>query len=55
MKDAVQKSYRPKNSNEMKVALEAEWKAISDEKLGLLVASMPKRIKAVLEAKGGST
>lgn len=54
MKDAVQKSYQLKNNDEMKAALDAEQKAISNEKLELLVTSIPEYIKAVLKVKGGA-
>jgi len=55
IKDAVQKKHCPKSKDEMLIAIEAEWKAIPDKKLELLVASMPDRINAVIEAKGGAT
>ena len=55
LKDAVQKEHRPTNNDEMKLALEAGWRAIPNEKMESLVASMPERIKAVIDARGGST
>lgn len=55
LKDDVQLRHRPKNVEQMKAALEVAWKGIPAEKLESLVSSMPERIKAVLQAKGGST
>lgn len=55
LKDEVQCCNRPKNVEQMKIALEAAWQGISAEKLESLVSSMPERIKAVLKAKGGAT
>jgi len=55
IKDVVQQNRRPKSKKEMELAVEAEWNAISDEKLMSLVATMPARIDAVIQAKGGST
>ena len=55
LKDAVQKNHRPTNNDEMKLILEAEWRAITNEKMESLVASMPERIKAFFDARGGST
>jgi len=55
MKDVVQQKKRPKNADEMKAALQAAWETIPTEKLEQLVCSMPNRMKAVVEAKGGST
>ena len=55
LKDRVQTHHRPKNVNEMKLALEREWENLSPEKLESLVATMPERMKAVVEAKGGAT
>jgi hypothetical protein len=39
--------------DEMKAALQKEWKALAAEKLSSLVASMPKQFKVVINAKGG--
>jgi len=43
-------------SNEhLKLVLKEEWDMISPEKCRKLVATMPKRITAVIQAKGGAT
>ena len=55
LKDCVQKKCRPKNETEMWMSMEAEWMAISQNKLESLVASILKRIKVVLAAGGGHT
>jgi hypothetical protein len=55
LKDGVQNQHRPKNMDEMKVALQMEWEAFVSKMLSSLVASMPKWLKAVINAKGGST
>lgn len=47
------KNPRPKNSEAIKQALYILWKEFPAPKLGALVASMPKIIKAILKAKGG--
>jgi hypothetical protein len=55
LKDVVQKIRRLKNHEDMWLAIESEWKAISQSKLEALVATMPQRIKDVIAAGGGST
>jgi hypothetical protein len=55
LKDGVQKRRRLKNQEHMWLAVESEWKAISQSKLETLVATMPQRIKDVIAASGGST
>lgn len=46
---------RPKNKTELMEALVEEWSQISPDVTAKLVDSMPKRCKAVLQAKGGHT
>jgi hypothetical protein len=55
LEDVVQKSRRPKNEEDMWLAIELEWKAIPQSKLEALVATMPHRVKDVIAIGGGST
>ncbi|CCI11237.1 unnamed protein product [Albugo candida] len=57
MKAAIQKLPKDKNSEERWLQLKQTWSIIDPEWLQLqhLVNSMSERIKAVIEAKGGST
>jgi transposase len=50
-----QRPVRPKNLDELWVALQEEWEKIEVEFINSLVESMPNRVEAVLKAKGGST
>ena len=51
--DRVQKMERSKNKEQMWDAIQAAWKSIRMEMLDKLVASMPKWIQVVIDAKGG--
>ncbi|CCI41021.1 unnamed protein product [Albugo candida] len=53
-KAAILKPPKAKNSDELRLQLEQAWSAIDPEWLQHLVNSMPERIKAVIETKGGS-
>lgn len=55
LKDFVQKETRPNNKDELIKSIERAWEAISMETLEILLASMPHRMKAVINAGGGST
>lgn len=56
LKDNIQKSEPfPKTINELKIALREEWSKFDTSILEKVVDSMPRRINAVLEAKGGPT
>ena len=46
---------RPTNAKELKAAIEASWSSITPQQCHRLIASMPRRIKAVIHAKGGPT
>jgi len=46
---------RPKNKGELIIALKREWYAIEQSKIEKLIESMPRRVKAVLDAKGNPT
>jgi transposase len=45
----------PKSKNDLKEIILREWGKIGPEVTKKLVESMPRRIQAVIEAKGGST
>ena len=55
VKDLLRHHNRPRNKQEMMQTIEAVWNEVSMEQLQTLIASMPKRIKAVIAAQGGST
>lgn len=55
LKDFVQNETRPNNRDELVKSIERAWEAISMETLDILIASMPHRMKAVINAGGGST
>ena len=46
---------RPTNAKELKAAIEASWSSITPQQCHRLIASMPRRIKAVIHAKGAPT
>ncbi|PKC02795.1 hypothetical protein RhiirA5_244045, partial [Rhizophagus irregularis] len=45
----------PKSKQELINVVQEEWRKISIETLHHLILSLPKRIKAVIKAKGGHT
>ena len=49
------KDMRPNNAKELKAAIEASWSSITPQKCHRLIASTPRRIKAVIHAKGAQT
>ena len=51
----VQKETRPNNKDELIKSIEWAWEAISMETLEILLASMLHRMKAIINAEGGST
>ena len=53
-KDRVQKMKKPKNKEQTWNVVQAAWESIPMEMLNRLVASMPKRIQAAIDARGGS-
>ena len=56
LKDNIQsQKVFPKNVNELKVALKKEWENLNSSVFEEVIASMPRRINAVLEARGGPT
>ncbi len=46
---------RLNNADDLKAAMKATWASISPEQCHRLIASMPRRIDAVINAKGGPT
>ncbi len=46
---------RPNNADDLKAAIKATWASITPEQCHRLNASMPRRIDAVIHAKGGPT
>ncbi len=46
---------RPNNPNDLKAAIKATWASITPEQCHRLIVSMPRRIDAVIHAKGGPT
>ncbi len=47
--------HRPNNADDLKAAIKATWASITPEQGHRLIASMPRRIDAVIHAKGGPT
>ena len=48
LKDFVQKETTPNNKDELIESIEQAWEAISMETLEILLASMPHRMKAII-------
>ncbi len=46
---------RPNNADELKAAVKATWASITPEQCHRLIVSMPRRIDAVIHAKGAPT
>ncbi len=46
---------RPNNADDLKAAIKSTWASITPEQCHRLIASMPRRIYAVIHAKGGPT
>ncbi len=46
---------RPNNADDLKAAIKATWASITPEQCHRLIASMPRRIDAVIHAKGART
>lgn len=55
VKESLRHHNRPRNKQEMMQTIEAVWNEVSMEQLQNLIASMPRRIKAIILAKGEST
>ncbi len=46
---------RPNNADDLKAAIKTTWASITPEQCHRLIDSMPRRIDAVIHAKGGPT
>ncbi len=46
---------RPKNTDELKVTVKETWASITPQQCHKLITSMPRRIEAVIKAKGAPT
>jgi len=46
---------RPKNADELKAAIKETWAFIPPQQCNKLITSMPRRIEAVIKAKGAPT
>ncbi len=46
---------RPNNADDLKATIKETWALITPEQCHRLIDSMPRRIDAVIQAKGGST
>ena len=46
---------KPRNVEELKIALLEEWEKIDIKVINSLIESMPRRVQALIEAKGGAT
>ncbi len=51
----VKRKMRPNNTDDLKAAIKATWASITPEQCHMLISSMPRRIDAVIHAKGGPT
>ena len=55
LKDVVQKEFLPRNRDELVKTLQRVWEEMSLQTINVLIASMPFRMEAVINAHGGST
>ncbi len=46
---------RPNNADDLKAAIKVTWASITPEQCHRLITNMPRRIDAVIHAKGGPT
>jgi hypothetical protein len=46
---------KPMKKQELIDALQEEWKRLDMDKINKLIESMPRRMQAVIDARGGST
>ena len=49
------RQHQPQNLKELAEALREEWQGLDQEFLRSLILSMPRRVQAVLRARGGPT
>lgn len=55
VKDQVQNKHRPRDRDQMASAVQREWNGVSRDVLDTLISTMPYRMKAVIDAQGGSS
>ena len=55
LKDAIQKESLPRNRDEVVKTLQQVWEEVSLQTINVLIASMPFRMEAIINAHGGST
>jgi hypothetical protein len=55
LEDSVNKGSRPKYKVDLVARIHLAWEEFSTETSEVLIASMPHRMMAVINAKGGST
>jgi hypothetical protein len=55
LKDFVHKGSRPKHKVDLVARIYFAWKEFSTKTLEVPIASMPPRVMAIINAKGGST
>ena len=55
LKDAIQKESLPRNRDELVETLKRVWEEVDLQTINVLIASMPFRMEAVINAYGGST
>ncbi len=52
-RESMMRDTRPNNADDLKAAIKATWASVTHEQWHRLIASMPRRIDAVIHAKGG--
>ncbi len=52
---AKMRNKRPKNADELKATVKETWASIPPQQCHKLITSMPRRIEAVIKAKGAPT
>jgi hypothetical protein len=55
VKDELRRGPKPSNLVELKLYVKKAWLSVPPEHYRSLIKSMPNRIQAVIEAKGGQT
>ncbi len=53
--DCQMRNKRPKNADELKASVKETWASIPPQQCHKLTTSMPRRIEAVIKAKGAPT
>jgi hypothetical protein len=55
LKDSINKGSKPKHKMDLVARIHVKWEDFSTETSKVLIASMPHRMMAIINAKGGST